>query len=96
LPARERLSLIPLWIKIRATSGGRGLGTGLLRDAVLRTFQAAEIAGIRGILVHAISEAAKRFYQSYGFVPSPIDPMTLIVTVVEAARLLEPRPAKNT
>ena len=41
----------------------RGIGTGLLRDAVLRTVQAAEIAGIRAILVHAISAAAKRFYE---------------------------------
>jgi predicted N-acetyltransferase YhbS len=39
----------------------RGIGKGLLRDAVLRTVQAAEIAGIRAILVHAISEPAKRF-----------------------------------
>ncbi len=84
-------------VAVDRTLQGRGLGTGLLRDAVLRTLQAAEIAGIRGILVHAISEAAKRFYESYGFVPSPIDPMTLIVTVVEAARILEPRRhGKNT
>ena len=67
---------------------GRGVGAGLLRDAVLRTVQAAEIAGIRGVLVHAISEAAKRFYESYGFIASPIDPMTLMITVAEAARII--------
>jgi hypothetical protein len=39
---------------------GSGIGTGLLRDAVLRTVQAADIAGIRVILVHAISTTAKR------------------------------------
>ena len=65
---------------------GRGVGAGLLRDAVLRTVQAAEIAGIRGVLVHAISEAAKRFYESYGFIASPIDPMTLMITVSEAVK----------
>jgi GNAT superfamily N-acetyltransferase len=64
----------------------RGLGEGLLRDAILRTLQAAEIGGIRAILVHAISEEAKRFYERHGFIVSPIDPMTLMITVAEAKR----------
>jgi hypothetical protein len=38
--------------------------------------------------VHAISEEAKRFYERYGFLPSPIDPMTLMITVADAERLL--------
>ena len=67
---------------------GRGVGAGLLRDAVLRTVQAAEIAGIRGILVHAISEKAKRFYESQGFTTSPVDPLTLMITLREAERPL--------
>jgi GNAT superfamily N-acetyltransferase len=65
---------------------GQGVGTGLLRDAVLRIVRAAEIAGIRAILVHAISEAAKRFYEKHGFVASPVDPLTVMITVAEAAR----------
>ena len=67
---------------------GRGIGAVLLRDAVLRIVQAAEIAGIRAILVHAISDQAKRFYEKYGFIPSPVDPMTLMITVAEAAKIL--------
>ncbi|HEY6391946.1 MAG TPA: GNAT family N-acetyltransferase [Bryobacteraceae bacterium] len=67
---------------------GQGVGTGLLRDAVLRIVQAAEIAGVRAILVHAISEAAKRFYEKYGFVASPVDPQTVIITVAEAAKMI--------
>jgi GNAT superfamily N-acetyltransferase len=67
---------------------GCGVGSGLLRDAVLRTLQAADVAGIRGVLVHAISEAAKRFYEGYGFVESPIDPMTLVLPLAEAARII--------
>lgn len=67
---------------------GKGVGTGLLRDAVLRTLQAAEIAGVRAILVHAISEAAKRFYEKYGFVASPVDPMTVMITTAEAAKII--------
>jgi hypothetical protein len=47
-----------------------------LRDAGLRTRQAAEIAGIRAILVPAISERVKHFYETWGFIPSPVDPMT--------------------
>jgi GNAT superfamily N-acetyltransferase len=67
---------------------GRNLGRSLLRDAVLRTLQAAEIGGIRAILVHAISEEAKRFYQRYGFGESPVDSMTLMMTVADAEKAL--------
>jgi GNAT superfamily N-acetyltransferase len=67
---------------------GQGVGTGLLRDAVLRIVQAAEIAGIRAILVHAISDDAKRFYEKYGFVASPIDPMTVMIGVPEALSIM--------
>ena len=67
---------------------GRGIGRGLLRDAVVRTLQAAEIGGIRAILVHAISEDAKHFYESSGFAVSPVDPMTLMITVADAEKAL--------
>jgi GNAT superfamily N-acetyltransferase len=67
---------------------GRELGRGLLRDAILRTVQAAGIVGIRAIIVHAISEEAKRFYERSGFSVSPIDPMALMITVADAERLL--------
>lgn len=63
---------------------GRGLGRALLRDAILRTMQAAEIAGIRAVLVHAISEDAKRFYERCGFQSSPVDAMTLMITLADA------------
>lgn len=67
---------------------GHGIGIGLLQDAVLRTIQAAAIAGIRALLVHAISEDARRFYERNGFYASPVDPMTLVITVAEAEKLL--------
>ena len=54
-----------------------GLGTALLRDAILRTVQAAEIAGMMALLVHALTEQAKRFYRSRGFMESPLQPMTM-------------------
>lgn len=67
---------------------GKGIGRALLRDAILRTLQAAEIAGIRAILVHAISEDAKQFYEKCGFTASPVDPMTLMVKVKDATASL--------
>jgi GNAT superfamily N-acetyltransferase len=60
---------------------GKGLGAALLQDAVLRTAQAAAILGIRGLLVHAISTDAKRFYERYGFTASPTQPMTLVLSL---------------
>ena len=73
---------------------GRKIGPGLLRDAVLRTLQAANIAGVRAILVHAISEQARQFYEDCGFIASPMDPMTLMITVVEAAKAFVAKDAK--
>jgi GNAT superfamily N-acetyltransferase len=59
----------------------RGLGVALLQDAVLRTAQAANIMGIRGLLVHAISDSARGFYETHGFVASPTHPMTLVLSL---------------
>ena len=58
---------------------GKRIGKALLRDAILRTLQASEVAGIRAILVEAISEEAKQFYEKCGFTVSPIAPMTLMI-----------------
>ena len=63
---------------------GRGLGQALLRDAILRTIQVAEIAGIRAIVVNAISENAKRFYEKYDFKSSPIDPLLMMLLLKDA------------
>jgi predicted N-acetyltransferase YhbS len=65
----------------------RGLGADLLRDAVLRTLAAAETIGVRALLVHAISEQGKTFYERHGFRASPIEPMTLMITIDEARRM---------
>jgi hypothetical protein len=57
------------------------LGTALLKDAMLGTLYISDNVGIRGLLVHAIYEAAKQFYLSYGFQISPTDPMTLLLSM---------------
>ena len=67
----------------------KGIGTALLNDAIRRAIQAADIAGVTALLVQAISEQARRFYLSRGFVVSPIKPMTLclmLATVRQALR----------
>lgn len=66
----------------------QGLGSALLRDALLRAVNVANHAGISAILVHALSESAKRFYLSRGFVESPIQPMTLMMTLATIRSLL--------
>jgi GNAT superfamily N-acetyltransferase len=76
---------------VTKTYQGRGLGTGLLRDAVIRTAQAAEIAGIRAILVHVIAEQARRFSEKYGFRISPVEPMTVMISLAEAIGIITGR-----
>jgi GNAT superfamily N-acetyltransferase len=68
---------------------GKGLGTELLRDALLRTLEAANIAGLRAVIVDAKSEAAKRFYKKFGFEPFPDNPFRLSLILKDVRRLLE-------
>lgn len=67
---------------------GMGIGRGMLRDAVLRVVGASEQVGIKAILVHAISEDARRFYERHGFQASPADDMTLMVTIKDARAMM--------
>jgi GNAT superfamily N-acetyltransferase len=62
---------------------GKGFGRALFRDAAHRVINAADAIGIRGIVVHAISEEAKKFYLALGFDPSPREPMMLMVTLAD-------------
>ena len=70
----------------------KGLGKALLLDATRRALKAAEIAGVTALLVHALSEEARRFYLSRGFTESPVQPMTLFLRLSDArAELSEPK-----
>lgn len=67
----------------------KGIGTTRLNDAIRRAIQAADIAGVTALLVHAIAEQARRFYLPRGFIESPVRPMTLclmLATVEQALR----------
>jgi len=63
------------------THHGRGLGRALFQDAARRVIQAADAIGVRGLIVHALSEDAKAFYLRLGFDQSPLEPMTLMITL---------------
>lgn len=60
---------------------GKRIGAGLLRDAVLRTLQVADIAGVRALAVHAKDDAARSFYERFDFQPSPTDPLHLFALI---------------
>jgi GNAT superfamily N-acetyltransferase len=79
---------IPVMILARLATAtgwqGRGVGAGLLRDAILRTLQAADIAGIRAIVVHAKDDAARAFYERFDFTPWPDNPLQLYLLLKDA------------
>jgi GNAT superfamily N-acetyltransferase len=62
---------------------GRGIGRAMFQDAARRVIHAADAIGIRGLIVHALSEDAAAFYQQLGFDTSPLDPMSLMVTLAD-------------
>lgn len=70
---------------------GRGVGAFLLADVMRRTLAAAEVIGVRALLVHAKDDAARGFYLRFGFVPSPSDPLHLLLLVKDIGASL-PRP----
>jgi GNAT superfamily N-acetyltransferase len=67
---------------------GQGVGKALLKDAMLLTLQAADIAGIRAFAVHAKGEEGRRRYLKFDFIPSPSDPMHLFVLLKDVRRIV--------
>lgn len=66
---------------------GKGLGAALLHDALARTLQAADIAGIRAVIVHAKDDVARDFYEHFDFDPSPTDPYHLYLLIKDLRKL---------
>jgi GNAT superfamily N-acetyltransferase len=58
---------------------GHKLGAAMLQDAVQRTLAVSQSAGVRALLVHALNESSQQFYIHYGFEPSPVNPMTMML-----------------
>jgi GNAT superfamily N-acetyltransferase len=67
---------------------GKGLGPGLLKDAMMRTLPAADIAGIGAMVVHAKDDAARAFYERFDFIPSPSDPYHLFLLLKDIRSLI--------
>jgi predicted N-acetyltransferase YhbS len=84
---------VPVMLIARLAVGvdyqGKGLGSGLLKDAMIRTIQAADIAGIRAIVVHAKDDAARSFYERFDFIPSPVDPYHLFMLLKDVRNLVK-------
>ncbi len=67
---------------------GKGLGKALLFDALSRIEEAADIVAVRAVMVHAIDEAARRFYEHFEFEPSPVDPFQLLLLLKDLRKAL--------
>lgn len=76
-------------LAISRSHQGRGLGRALFQDAARRIVHAADTIGIRGLLVHAISDEARAFYLRLGLDPSPFEPMTLMATLPDLKAALQ-------
>ncbi|TVQ70654.1 MAG: N-acetyltransferase [Chromatiaceae bacterium] len=73
-------------LAVRLQDQGRGIGVGLLQDAIRRTLLIAEQAGIRAMLTHPIGEDAARFYTRFGFIGSPLREQQLLLLLKDARR----------
>jgi GNAT superfamily N-acetyltransferase len=70
---------------------GHRLGGALLQDALRRVITVSESVGVKALLVHALNEKAKLFYEHYGFQATPFDPMTLMLNLTQAESVKKPQ-----
>ena len=76
-------------LAVDRTQQGRGIGKALIKDALLRTAAAAEIVGVRALLVHARDEEARAWYEALEFEPSPTDPFHLFLLMKDLRKILD-------
>lgn len=76
-------------LAVATKAQGQKLGHGLLKDAMLRTLEAADIAGIRALAVHAKDDEARGFYEHFDFIPLPSDPYHLVILLKDVRALLK-------
>jgi GNAT superfamily N-acetyltransferase len=82
--ARHPIPLLVLArLAVHTKAQGRGIGSGLLLDALGRTLQVADMIGVRALAVHAKDDRAVAFYRHFGFTPSPTDPRHLFMIIKE-------------
>ena len=80
-------------LAVSLQSQGKGIGMGMLQEAIQRTLAIADQAGVRALLTHPIDEEASRFYRRFGFEPSPMREQQLLLLLKDARRLLSSRAA---
>jgi GNAT superfamily N-acetyltransferase len=78
-------------LAVDRTQQGKGLGKALLLDALSRIEEAADIVGVRAVLVHAIDDAAKAFYRHFEFEESTVDPYQLMLLLKDLRKAIQPR-----
>jgi GNAT superfamily N-acetyltransferase len=76
-------------LAVDTTQQGKGLGKALLFDALTRIEEAANIVAVRAVMVHAIDEAARLFYEHFEFEPSPVDPFQLLLLLKDLRKALK-------
>jgi GNAT superfamily N-acetyltransferase len=76
-------------LAVDASVQGRGIGAWLLQDAMRRALSASEAVGMRVLLVHALDNTARRFYERWGFEPSPTDPLNLQMLFKDIRKSIE-------
>jgi GNAT superfamily N-acetyltransferase len=75
-------------LAVDVSEQGQGIGKGLLKDALLRTVQAADIGGLRALITHAKDNEAKAFYEKYGFESSPLDEFHLMLLLKDVRQIV--------
>jgi predicted N-acetyltransferase YhbS len=76
-------------LAVDITQQGKGLGTTLLQDALTRSEHAADTVGVRAVLVQAINDSARSFYLRFGFSPTAVDDLRLILLMKDLRALLK-------
>jgi len=76
-------------LAVDASEQGHGLGNGLVKDAILRAAQAAEIIGVRALLTHAKDDTARAFYAKFGFEPSPVNELHMYLLMKDIQKTLK-------
>jgi GNAT superfamily N-acetyltransferase len=76
-------------LAVDRTQQGRGLGKALLFDALTCVKEASDIVAVRAVMVHAIDDAARRFYEHFEFEPSPLDPFQLLLLLKDLRRAVD-------
>lgn len=76
-------------LAVAAAWKGRGVGAGLLKDAMGRTVRVADMVGIRALAAHAKDDTARAFYEHFGFIASPTDPLHLFILTKDLRRVVD-------